>query len=481
MLKTSMTVLLLGALLCGCPARQTKCLAAGVAGGDIKAAASGAPAGESLLKYIPAQVAGAALLRAGGLSLLNSLWEKNPQMKAELSAFLLRTVGADLTRMKGVAFYLTSWSGEAAVTFFLRMDAPPALKGKEMGVRHGRKLVHIAPNWLAASLPDGIALGNKAGLELAMDLSAGKGKPLDKASPLGRLTGADYRDAQILMAGDLSTMPQGKEDVAAMVHQYGVKSLVWSWDREQRVKVEALGDPNKLPLLKTLVMSLARGQLDKLKAAKDRLVAGGEILAGASSIAGYHMARQALDELEPVIKGGSLSASYKIPTIESPYYFTAVAGILAAVAIPAFVKYIRKSKTVEATESLDKIRNGAATYYAADQYTKQGKLKPKQFPPSSKGWTPEKTCCGQTADRCHSTAKDWDAPTWQALHFMMTEPHFYQYRFTSEGKGKDATFTVEARGDLDCDGKFSHFRYLGDISKEGAIRMRGPVIEDEIE
>ena len=37
----------------------------------------------------------------------------------------------------------------------------------------------------------------------------------------------------------------------------------------------------------------------------------------------------------------------------------AIIGILAAVAIPAFVKYLRKSKTVEVTEALDKVKIGA--------------------------------------------------------------------------------------------------------------------------
>ena len=45
----------------------------------------------------------------------------------------------------------------------------------------------------------------------------------------------------------------------------------------------------------------------------------------------------------------------------------AIIGILAAVAIPAFIKYIRKSKTVEATEGLDKINIGAKSYFQADE------------------------------------------------------------------------------------------------------------------
>lgn len=45
----------------------------------------------------------------------------------------------------------------------------------------------------------------------------------------------------------------------------------------------------------------------------------------------------------------------------------AILGILAAIAIPAFVTYIRRSKTVEATENLSKMFDAAASYYARER------------------------------------------------------------------------------------------------------------------
>ena len=48
----------------------------------------------------------------------------------------------------------------------------------------------------------------------------------------------------------------------------------------------------------------------------------------------------------------------------------AIIGILAAVAIPAFMKYIRKSKTTEARQFVKKIYDGARAYYLDQNYTR---------------------------------------------------------------------------------------------------------------
>ncbi|HEY6880275.1 MAG TPA: prepilin-type N-terminal cleavage/methylation domain-containing protein, partial [Polyangiales bacterium] len=45
----------------------------------------------------------------------------------------------------------------------------------------------------------------------------------------------------------------------------------------------------------------------------------------------------------------------------------AILGILAAIAIPAFVTYIRRAKTVEATENVSKMFDAAASYYARER------------------------------------------------------------------------------------------------------------------
>jgi len=45
----------------------------------------------------------------------------------------------------------------------------------------------------------------------------------------------------------------------------------------------------------------------------------------------------------------------------------AILGILAAIAIPSFVAYIRRAKTVEATENISKMFDGAASFYSRER------------------------------------------------------------------------------------------------------------------
>ncbi|HVZ37055.1 MAG TPA: prepilin-type N-terminal cleavage/methylation domain-containing protein [Polyangiaceae bacterium] len=45
----------------------------------------------------------------------------------------------------------------------------------------------------------------------------------------------------------------------------------------------------------------------------------------------------------------------------------AILGVLAAIAIPAFVTYVRRAKTVEATENLSKMFDAAASYYLRER------------------------------------------------------------------------------------------------------------------
>src|ERR1700752_1809869 len=82
----------------------------------------------------------------------------------------------------------------------------------------------------------------------------------------------------------------------------------------------------------------------------------------------------------------------------------AIIGILAAVAIPAFMKYIRRSKTVEATMNVCKLFDSSASDFEGDPADKGGNTLAKQFPTApatnpSPG-PPTSKCCGQTGDKC---------------------------------------------------------------------------------
>lgn len=145
----------------------------------------------------------------------------------------------------------------------------------------------------------------------------------------------------------------------------------------------------------------------------------------------------------------------------------AIIGILAAVAIPAFMKYIRKAKTSEARQQLEKMSAGARTYFLDEQIL-PGQIRPlpPQFP-GTQAATPAATCCVAGVQKCVPDASDWTTATWNALKFSMDDPHYYRYEFVSEGTNVDAQFTARALGDLDCDGVLSTFEVFGGVLVQG--------------
>src|SRR4051812_16234434 len=79
----------------------------------------------------------------------------------------------------------------------------------------------------------------------------------------------------------------------------------------------------------------------------------------------------------------------------------AIIGILAAVAIPAFMKYIRRSKTVEATMNVRKLFDSSVAYYEAEHSNTAGTILAKQFP-ANVGPSPgaANTCCATVGGKC---------------------------------------------------------------------------------
>jgi type IV pilus assembly protein PilA len=147
----------------------------------------------------------------------------------------------------------------------------------------------------------------------------------------------------------------------------------------------------------------------------------------------------------------------------------AIIGILAAVAIPAFMKYMRKSKTTEAVQGVKKIYDGARSYYLEENTARgTGIVIGKQFPGPSVATTPTNRCCLSTGGKCQPSPTDWDNPTdgavWSALKFSMEDPFYFQYAYDSSGTDTGSMFTARALGDLDCDTRLSTFEMAATIN-----------------
>ncbi len=150
----------------------------------------------------------------------------------------------------------------------------------------------------------------------------------------------------------------------------------------------------------------------------------------------------------------------------------AIIGILAAVAIPSFMRYIRKARTTEARQMLKKIYDGARAYYLDQNHN--GKMSynllPRQFPRTPlTGMAPSDptACC----EKCAPDAMLWTDETWVVLQFSLDDPAYFSYSYigvtetsTTGVASVPLSFTARANGDLDCDGMWSTFEMYGTLN-----------------
>lgn len=147
----------------------------------------------------------------------------------------------------------------------------------------------------------------------------------------------------------------------------------------------------------------------------------------------------------------------------------AIIGILAAVAIPAFMKYIRRSKTVEATMNVRKLYDSSVAYFEAEHADVTGGILAKQFPTTQAATPTANSCCGQAGDKCAPSATTFTAATWQALNFSVDDPFYYWYAYTSANLDTAAVFTASAFGNLDCDTTYATYQRVGSVMADRSV------------
>lgn len=147
-------------------------------------------------------------------------------------------------------------------------------------------------------------------------------------------------------------------------------------------------------------------------------------------------------------------------------------GLLATIAIPSYIKHLRRTRTVEAVWILDRVKVGARDYFVTDHWTSAGQVPPRQFP----GQVNQVPVTGPCCTPCVTPQTVWDSQGWDPLKFGLVEPHRYAVTFTTNSHSTLATYVARAVGDLDCDGTTSTFEVRGYIDGEGEVVAAGPII-----
>jgi len=131
------------------------------------------------------------------------------------------------------------------------------------------------------------------------------------------------------------------------------------------------------------------------------------------------------------------------------------------------VAYLAKSKTAEATLNVDRIFEGAVSYYDNEHASRTpgGGIQTKCLP-ASVSWTPAGAPAQGWGQKYLSSShiNTFNTNTsWKTLKFNVQDNFYYQYSFDNSSSGcglvSDMTTVLEcnAQGDLDSDGIWSLF------------------------
>lgn len=165
-----------------------------------------------------------------------------------------------------------------------------------------------------------------------------------------------------------------------------------------------------------------------------------------------------------------------------------IIGIIASIAIPAFLQYMRQTKAAEAYTNLKAMADGASAYYTVDHYDGNGfPVSDKQFP----------TADGTLADTSETSQPSsipagtkfavpivgWESAPWSSLRFQIIKPQYYRYGYKANNSATDGdSFTGIAEGDLDADNDTSRLVILGSANTSGDLVISPVIIiEDELE
>lgn len=142
----------------------------------------------------------------------------------------------------------------------------------------------------------------------------------------------------------------------------------------------------------------------------------------------------------------------------------AIIGVLAAVAIPGFNKYIRDSKQTEATGMLRSLSDGATLYYNTEHvFDTAGLVVIKDFFPGCEpaGATTPSPCSevtNYTGTRVIAQRISPEDPAlakkevpWNKLNVAINRPFFYILTYTSDPTHGSSSFEAHAIASLEAD------------------------------
>lgn len=161
----------------------------------------------------------------------------------------------------------------------------------------------------------------------------------------------------------------------------------------------------------------------------------------------------------------------------------AIIGVLAAIALPAFIGYMRRAKASEAPSNLKMLFTSAATYYSQGRTT-QG-TSATASGSCTVGSTSGTLPATPNADK--QLVDFLTEANFHALFFEVSDPIYFGYGIASAGSSCDWTgntplYSFYAEGDLDGDSTKSLFELaVGSNPNNELYRAPGFYVTNELE
>jgi type IV pilus assembly protein PilA len=185
--------------------------------------------------------------------------------------------------------------------------------------------------------------------------------------------------------------------------------------------------------------------------------------------------------VQPARKAKTSPALVALIVVGVGFGMVCVVGVLAAIAIPAFINYVRRSKTSEAGANLAALYRGAASYYDEERAGPDG------LPRRACTVDPATTSVPPSANK---VVLDWgsEPASFRDLGFEPPDPMYYRYEIAADpgrcdrSPDDDRVYTLRAHGDLDGDGTTSVFELsVGSNGENELYRSPGIDTRDELE
>ena len=171
----------------------------------------------------------------------------------------------------------------------------------------------------------------------------------------------------------------------------------------------------------------------------------------------------------------------------------AIIGILAAVAIPAFINYIRKSKAAEVNENLDRCYKGVVDYYDKPRVDLAGLTSSSLMPPATEQACPTTAAGVQTVGNLEGETGFIDygdaaaVLPFKQIEFVITDAVYGCYQYDDESRAGlgfpndtdvSPAFSCHAWTDIDNDDDEAHWQKIASWKAVESAFSAGAVSND---